>query len=137
VKDKRFSGRQGNATLQRRREYGGTWTILADNFEDKKLNAPNDAAIHADGSIWFTDPGYGILGPYEGHKAEFELPTRVYRRNGKTGKLSVISEGKIRRPNGLASRRTSRNFMWSIPARPTVRTPPTSPYSTSTVPEPA
>src|SRR5262249_4385834 len=60
----------------RRREYDGTWTILADNFEGKKLNAPNDAAVHGDGSIWFTDPGYGILGPYEGHKAEFELPTR-------------------------------------------------------------
>jgi gluconolactonase len=85
----------------RRREYDGTWTTIADGFDGKKLNAPNDAATHADGSIWFTDPGYGILGPYEGHKAEFELPTRVYRIDGKTGKLSVISEGKIRRPNGL------------------------------------
>ena len=85
----------------RRREYDGTWTTIADNFEGKKLNAPNDAATHADGSIWFTDPGYGILGPYEGHKAVFELPTRVYRIDAKTGKLSIISEGKMRRPNGL------------------------------------
>lgn len=85
----------------RRREYDGMWTILADNYEGKKLNAPNDAAVHADGSVWFTDPGYGILGPYEGHKAEFELPTRVYRIDAKTGQLSIISEKLIRRPNGL------------------------------------
>jgi gluconolactonase len=85
----------------RRREYDGTWTILADNYGGKKLNAPNDAAAHADGSIWFTDPGYGILGPYEGHKAEFELPTRVYRIDATTGKLSIIAEGPMRRPNGI------------------------------------
>jgi gluconolactonase len=85
----------------RRREYDGTWTVLADNFEGKKLNAPNDAAVHADGAVWFTDPGYGILGPYEGHKAEFELPTRVYRFDTKTGKLSVAAEGPMRRPNGI------------------------------------
>jgi gluconolactonase len=85
----------------RRREYDGMWTILCDSFEGKKLNAPNDAAVHADGAIWFTDPGYGILGPYEGHKAEFELPTRVYRIDGSTGKVTIISEGQLRRPNGI------------------------------------
>jgi len=85
----------------RRREYDGMWTVLADNYEGKKLNAPNDAAVHADGSVWFTDPGYGILGPYEGHKAEFELPTRVYRFDTRTGKLSIIAEGPMRRPNGI------------------------------------
>src|SRR6266478_4948794 len=84
----------------RRREYDGTWTVLVDNFEGKKLNAPNDAAVHSDGSIWFTDPGYGILGPYEGHKAAFELPTRVYRIDP-SGKATVAAEGPMRRPNGI------------------------------------
>ena len=48
-----------------------------------------------------TDPGYGILGPYEGHKAEFELPTRVYRIDGQTGKITIVTEGPMRRPNGI------------------------------------
>jgi gluconolactonase len=84
----------------RRREYDGTWTVLCDSFEGKKLNAPNDAAIHPDGSIYFTDPGYGIMGPYEGHKAEFELPTRVYRIDP-AGKVTIAAEGPMRRPNGI------------------------------------
>jgi gluconolactonase len=84
----------------RRREYDGQWTVLCDSFAGKKLNAPNDAAIHSDGSIYFTDPGYGIMGPYEGHKAEFELPTRVYRIDP-AGKVTIAAEGPMRRPNGL------------------------------------
>jgi gluconolactonase len=84
----------------RRREYDGTWTILCDSFDGKKLNAPNDVATHHDGSIYFTDPGYGIMGPYEGHKAEFELPTRVYRVD-LAGKVTVAAEGPMRRPNGI------------------------------------
>jgi gluconolactonase len=84
----------------RRREYDGTWTILCDSFDGKRLNAPNDAAIHQDGSIYFTDPGYGIMGPYEGHKAEFELPTRVYRIDP-AGKVTIAAEGPMRRPNGI------------------------------------
>jgi gluconolactonase len=84
----------------RRREYDGTWTVLCDSFAGKRLNAPNDAAIGPDGSIYFTDPGYGIMGPYEGHKAEFELPTRVYRI-APDGKVTVAAEGPMRRPNGI------------------------------------
>ena len=84
----------------RRREYDGTWTILCDSFDGKKLNAPNDVATHHDGSLYFTDPGYGIMGPYEGHKAEFELPTRVYRVDP-SGKVTIAAEGPMRRPNGI------------------------------------
>ena len=83
-----------------RTEYDGTITVLIDNFEGKRFNAPNDAAVHPDGHIWFTDPGYGILSHYEGHKAEFELPTSVYRLNPDTGEAVVVTE-EIDRPNGI------------------------------------
>lgn len=83
-----------------RTEYDGTITVLLDNFEGKRLNAPNDAVVHPDGHIWFTDPGYGILFNYEGHKAEFELPTSVYRLNPDRGTASVVTD-KLERPNGL------------------------------------
>ena len=62
-----------------RTEYDGTITVLADSFDGKRLNSPNDVVVKSDGSIWFTDPPFGILGYYEGHKAEPELPTNVYR----------------------------------------------------------
>ena len=53
---------------------------------------PTMSWSHNDGAVWFTDPGYGILGPYEGHKAEFELPTNVYRLDPRTGKATVMVE---------------------------------------------
>ncbi|WP_371821896.1 SMP-30/gluconolactonase/LRE family protein [Skermanella sp. TT6] len=83
-----------------RTEYDGTITVLIDRFEGKRLNAPNDAVVHSDGGIWFTDPGYGILGDYEGGKAEFELPTNVYRLDPSTGRATVVASD-FRRPNGL------------------------------------
>ena len=83
-----------------RTEYDGTVTVLIDNFEGKRFNAPNDAVVHPDGHIWFTDPGYGILSDYEGHKAEFELPTSVYRLNPDTGEAVVVTD-EIERPNGI------------------------------------
>src|SRR5499426_2854943 len=67
-----------------RTEYDGTVTVLMDRYQGKMLNAPNDMAVHSDGAIWFTDPGYGIMTNYEGHKASFELPTNVYRLDPKT-----------------------------------------------------
>ncbi len=83
-----------------RTEYDGTITVLADNFQNKKLNAPNDLAVHSDGAIWFTDPGYGIMSNYEGHKAMFELPANVYRLDTKTRELTVVATD-LDKPNGI------------------------------------
>ena len=83
-----------------RTEHDGTITILMDQFEGKKLNAPNDVVVHSDGAIWFTDPGYGIMSNYEGHRAPFELPANVYRLDPQTGKATVVATG-MDKPNGL------------------------------------
>jgi len=83
-----------------RTEYDGRLTTLADRFEGKRLNSPNDVVCKSDGSIWFTDPTFGVLGYYEGTKAEPELPMNVYRLDP-GGELSVVAEG-INQPNGLA-----------------------------------
>jgi gluconolactonase len=84
-----------------RTEHDGTITVIADRYDGKPLNSPNDIVCKSDGSIWFTDPPFGILGFYEGHMATPELPTNVYRWDPKTGKLAVVA-GDINRPNGLA-----------------------------------
>ena len=83
-----------------RTEHDGNITVLIDQFEGKRLNAPNDVIVHSDGTIWFTDPGYGILMDYEGDRAEFELPTRVYRIDPSTGHTSIVTDD-FDRPNGL------------------------------------
>ena len=83
-----------------RTEYDGSVTVLLERFEGKRLNAPNDVAVYKDNSVWFTDPGYGILGDYEGTRAEFELPTRVYRLEPGTHQATVVLED-LERPNGL------------------------------------
>ncbi|HWA08742.1 MAG TPA: SMP-30/gluconolactonase/LRE family protein [Opitutaceae bacterium] len=84
-----------------RTEYDGTITVIADRFDGKPLNSPNDIVCKSDGSIWFSDPPFGILGYYEGHAAQPELPTNVYRWDPQTKQLSVVA-GDIDRPNGLA-----------------------------------
>jgi gluconolactonase len=84
-----------------RTEYDGTISVIADRFQGKPLNSPNDIACKSDGSIWFSDPPFGILGFYEGYLAKPELPTNVYRVDGKSGEITVAAEG-INRPNGLA-----------------------------------
>ena len=84
-----------------RTEIDGSVTILVDNYLGKRLNAPNDVVVAADGAIWFTDPGYGIDGPYEGHSAEAELPRHVYRFDPARGEVVVVADDFVR-PNGLA-----------------------------------
>ena len=83
-----------------RTEYDGRITVLADSYQGKRFNSPNDVVVKSDGSIWFTDPFFGITGYYEGEKAAQELPTNVYRI-APDGTLSVAAEG-INQPNGLA-----------------------------------
>ena len=85
-----------------RTEYDGSITVLADSYQGKKLNSPNDVVVKSDDSIWFTDPPFGIGGNYEGYRQEMEQPHQgVYRIDGKTGELSLII-ADIRGPNGLA-----------------------------------
>jgi gluconolactonase len=83
-----------------RTEYDGTITVLLDSYQGKPLNSPNDVVVKSDDSVWFTDPPFGILGNYEGHTATPELPTNVYRIDGKTGQATVAT-GDVNRPNGL------------------------------------
>jgi len=83
-----------------RTEHDGTITVLMDGFQGKKLNAPNDLVVHSDGAIWFSDPGYGIMSNYEGHKAAFELPANVYRLDPKTRVATVVATD-LEKPNGL------------------------------------
>jgi gluconolactonase len=82
-----------------RTEYDGTITVLIDKFEGKPLNSPNDVVVKSDGSIWFSDPPFGIRGNYEGHFAPPELPTNVYRLDPQTGHATVVVGDIL--PNGL------------------------------------
>ena len=104
-----YQGRQisfehGNRRVVRY-EYDGTITVLADKFDGKPLNAPNDGAVHPNGDIWFTDPGYGSLMNYEGEKApnDSKQPYQkesIYRIDGKTLKVEKVTD-EIFKPNGL------------------------------------
>ncbi len=84
-----------------RTEHDGRITVLMDQYQGRPLNAPNDVVVAADGAVWFTDPGYGIDGPYEGHAAQAELPCHVYRLDPASGQATVAASD-FTRPNGLA-----------------------------------
>lgn len=85
-----------------RTEADGSITVLADSFEGKRLNSPNDVIVRSDGTIWFTDPTYGILSDYEGYKANPEQATRnVYRLDPETGEITALVSDFLQ-PNGLA-----------------------------------
>ncbi|MDE2583294.1 MAG: SMP-30/gluconolactonase/LRE family protein [Rhodospirillales bacterium] len=84
-----------------RTEYDGSITVLADAYQGQKLNSPNDVVVKSDGSIWFTDPPFGLLGYYEGEKHPPELTPAVYRIDGHTGAITKVTD-EIDGPNGLA-----------------------------------
>lgn len=84
-----------------RTEYDGTITVLADRFDGKRLNSPNDVVVKSDDSIWFTDPTYGILADYEGKRSEPEITSRNVYRLRPDGSLDVIADD-FDMPNGIA-----------------------------------
>lgn len=107
-----------------RTEYDGSITVLADGFDGKRLNSPNDIVCQRDGTVWFTDPSFGIHGHWEGEPAEQELPHGVYRIDAATGRVDCLLDD-LAGPNGLAfspdesvlyvveSRATPRRLVWA------------------------
>jgi gluconolactonase len=84
-----------------RTEFDGTITVLADRYRGKRLNAPNDVVCRSDGTIWFSDPHYGINTDYEGGKQKAELPALLYRLDPRDARLEVVADD-FAGPNGLA-----------------------------------
>ena len=85
-----------------RTEHDGSITVVADQFDGKRFNSPNDVVVRSDGSVWFTDPSYGIDSDYEGHRATSEIGAcNVYRADPATGNVTVVADD-FERPNGLA-----------------------------------
>lgn len=85
-----------------RTEHNGCITVLADRYQGRRFNSPNDVVVKSDGSIWFTDPCYGIDTYFEGHKAESEIGgDHVYRVDPDNGECHIVADD-FRRPNGLA-----------------------------------
>lgn len=85
-----------------RTEPDGSITVIADRYQGKRLNSPNDVVVHRDGAIWFTDPTYGILTDYEGFKAEQEQQSQnVYRVDPISGEVQCVADDFVQ-PNGLA-----------------------------------
>ena len=84
-----------------RTEFDGSITVIADQFEGKRLNSPNDVVVKSDGSVWFTDPSYGILMDYEGDRAESEIGACHVYRVDSSGSISIVADDYVK-PNGLA-----------------------------------
>ena len=99
-----YEGRQISCEHGGRRvvryEGSGAVTVLADKWQGKPLNAPNDVVVHPEGAVWFTDPGYGTLMNYEGHKGQLEIKKATYRIDTKTGKMDIVTDELVM-PNGL------------------------------------
>jgi hypothetical protein len=97
-----------------RTEHDGSITVLIDRFGGRPLNAPNDVVVASDGSIWFTDPGYGIMSDYEGRQAPFELPTAVYRLDPDDGRAEPV----VQDATSQARHRCRRSEVCSITTLP-------------------
>jgi gluconolactonase len=99
-----YEGRQLSCEHGGRRvvryEPSGAVTVIADRYQGKRLNSPNDAVVNPDGSIWFTDPIYGVRGNYEGFKADSETKEAVYRVDPKTGHVDKLTD-EVVQPNGV------------------------------------
>jgi gluconolactonase len=95
---RQLSGEHGGRRVARY-ETNGAVTTIADRFDGKRLNSPNDVVVHPDGGIWFTDPIYGIRGNFEGFRAESETPPAVYRVDP-SGRVSRMTD-EVGQPNGL------------------------------------
>ncbi len=107
-----------------RTEWDGSITMLADRYQGKRLNAPNDVVVRSDDSVWFSDPVYGISAEYEGGKAESEIGScNVYRLDPRDGSLRVVADD-FSRPNGLAFSPDERTLyiadsgFWPDPTKP-------------------
>ena len=96
---RQISCEHGNRRVVRY-ENNGVMTVLASEWQGKQLNAPNDAVVHPDGGIWFTDPGYGSMMNYEGNKGELLIKEAVYRIDPQSGKLTLVTD-ELHKPNGL------------------------------------
>ncbi len=84
-----------------RTEFDGSITIIADTYQGKRLNSPNDVVVKSDGSIWFTDPSYGILMDYEGKRSDSEIGACHVYRVGPDSGISIVADDYVK-PNGLA-----------------------------------
>jgi gluconolactonase len=85
-----------------RTEHDGSRTVLADNWQGQRLNSPNDVVVHSDGSVWFSDPDYGILSEYEGRRCDSEIGAcHVYRVDPHSGVVERVADD-FDKPNGLA-----------------------------------
>ena len=107
-----------------RTEWDGSITVIADQYQGKRLNAPNDVVVRSDDTIWFTDPVYGISAEYEGGKAESEIGRcNVYRFDPGDGSLGVVADD-FSRPNGIAFSPDERTLyiansgFWPDPTKP-------------------
>ena len=94
---RQLSCEHGNRRVVRY-EHSGALTVLADKWDGKRLNAPNDIVVHPDGAIWFTDPGYGSMVSYEGNKGPLEIKEAIYRIDGTSGKMDLVNDA-LGKPN--------------------------------------